>query len=179
MTSPNLEHTRTWVRDVVRSGLLGPDELVAELTAVVAADHPDLPAAETAAAWIAEADAAWRRDAREWGAGETSYDRLQQAFAALEERGLLVLQGVPDHWSAKHAVETTECRGVAWFTAADVWHAIDEPMLEVNVWHPDTANAAPGQPLLDEVIGVLAAAGLDAHFDEGRIEVAARWQRRP
>ena len=65
-----------------------------------------------------------------------------------------------------------------WFTPSDVWHAIDEGMLEVNLWHPTTANAAPGDELLDDVIVVLEKHGLESHFDEGRIEVTAFWQRR-
>ena len=52
-------------------------------------------------------------------------------------------------------------------------------MLEVNLWHGTTANAAPGDVLLDEVLATFSAAGLPARFDEGRIEVAAFWQRRP
>jgi hypothetical protein len=51
-------------------------------------------------------------------------------------------------------------------------------MLEVNVWHGSTANVAPGDSLLDDVVAVLARHGLRAHFDEGRVEVAAHWQRR-
>ena len=59
-----------------------------------------------------------------------------------------------------------------------MWHAIDHGMLELNVWHGDTANVAPGDPLLDIVIDSLRAQGLAAHFDEGRVEVAAFWHRR-
>jgi hypothetical protein len=33
--------------------------------------------------------------------------------------------------------------------------------------------------LLDDALAAFAAAGLEAHFDEGRIEVSARWQQRP
>jgi hypothetical protein len=51
-------------------------------------------------------------------------------------------------------------------------------MLEVNLWHGDSANAAPGDVLLDDVLAAFDAQGLPARFDEGRIEVAARWQRR-
>src|SRR5690606_7742592 len=109
----------------------------------------------------------------------TDFDRLQAAFAALERAGFVVLQGCPDHWAAKQALEQRPARGAVWFTPPDVWHAIDEAMLEVNLWHPDTANAAPGDALLAEVLGALEAVGLAAHFDEGRIEVTARWQRRP
>jgi len=52
-------------------------------------------------------------------------------------------------------------------------------MLEVNVWHANTANVAPGDALLDLVVEAFAARGLHAHFDEGRVEVSAHWQRRP
>ena len=43
-------------------------------------------------------------------------------------------------------------------------------MLEINLWHGDTANVAPGEPLLDLVLGMLARHGIPAVFDEGRIE---------
>lgn len=178
MTDP--AHTRTWVRDLVRSGLLAPEAEYAEVREVIAADHPELDAPSCATEWIATARAEWETDARSW-VRPTDYERLQGAFERLTGRGVVVLQGCADHWEAKAAVERaavqSECRGVAWFTPADVWHAIDEAMLEVNLWHADTANAAPGDALLEEVLGVIADAGLAAHFDEGRIEVTARWQR--
>ena len=43
----------------------------------------------------------------------------------------------------------------------------------------DQDNAAPGDALLTAVVSCFERHGLAAHFDEGRIEVAARWQRRP
>jgi hypothetical protein len=170
--------TRAWVRDVVRAGLLSPAERLAEVRAVVAEDHPDLPAEETARAWIADAEQEWRADAATWPA-RTDHDLLEEAFAELERQGIAVLQGCADHWEAAARLDEGDCRGIAWFTPTDVWHAIDAAMLEVNLWHADRANAAPGDALLDDVLAVLASLGLSAHFDEGRIEVAARWQRRP
>ena len=96
---------------------------------------------------------------------------------------MVVLQGCDDHWSAKAVLDERTAagdppRGIAWFTPSDVWHAVDEGMLEVNLWHGDTANAAPGDALLDEVMGVLEKHGLASHFDEGRIEVDAHWHKR-
>ncbi|MGH3412099.1 MAG: DUF6891 domain-containing protein [Marmoricola sp.] len=173
-----LRHTRGWVRDLVRSGLLPPEQEYAEVREVVAEDHPDLLADETARAWIDDARRQWREEATGWPE-RTDYDALQAAFARLDGTGIPVLQGCTDHWAAKARLEEGRCRGVAWFTPQDVWHAIDEAMLEVNLWHPTTANAAPGDALLDEVLGVFADRGLPAHFDEGRIEVTARWHRRP
>jgi hypothetical protein len=172
--------TRAWVADVVRSGLCSAAEVRQQVVAAIATDHPDLPSVATAEAWIADAEAAWREDAASWPA-VTDHDRLERAFAALEARDVVVLRGVADHWVARDELErrTPRPAGVAWFTPTDVWHAIDAGMLEVNLWHGTTANAAPGDALLEEALAAFATAGLEAHFDEGRIEVAARWQRRP
>jgi len=175
----DVSHTRGWVRDVVRSGLLAPDAAYVEIRDAIAADHPALDAATTARQWIDTARGEWAADAAQW-AEPTDYERLQNAFASLARRDILVVQGCADHWAAKDALNSSPgVRGVAWFLPSDVWHAIDEAMLEVNIWHADTANAAPGDALLDEVLAVFADAGLSAHFDEGRVEVTARWQRRP
>ncbi|MCW2782673.1 MAG: hypothetical protein JWR35_3122 [Marmoricola sp.] len=175
-----LEHTRAWAADVVRSGLLSPAEALSEISGVIAVDHPDLPADATALGWIASVADEWRLTAATWPA-VTDHDRLENAFAGLGARGIVVLQGCADHWSAKALLDdaSERPRGIAWFTASDVWHAIDAGMLEVNLWHGTTANAAPGDALLDEAIEAFADAGLTACFDEGRIEVAAHWQRRP
>jgi hypothetical protein len=174
------EATRSWVADVVRSALWSDEDVRAQAVAAIRSDHPELPAAETADAWIAEACEAWRADAATWP-DLTDHDRLDQAFALLEAEGIVVLQGVADHWVARNELRrrTPVPAGIAWFTPTDVWHAIDAGMLEVNLWHADTANAAPGDPVLETALAAFAAAGLEAHFDEGRIEVSAYWQRRP
>jgi hypothetical protein len=175
---PRPEDTRAWVSSVVRSGLGTADELRDQVVEALRADHPDLDADLTASRWIAQAMADWHADAATWP-GETDYERLQRAFGVLGDAGLVVLQGCPDHWSARDVATSQAPVGVAWFTAPDIWHAVDEGMLEVNLWHGTTANAAPGDQLLDETLAAFAAAGLEAHFDEGRIEVSAYWQRRP
>jgi hypothetical protein len=46
------------------------------------------------------------------------------------------------------------------------------------VWHPDTANVAPGDALPDDVLTVLREHGPAATFDEGRIEIGLDRQRR-
>ncbi|MGY2874999.1 hypothetical protein ACVW00_002189 [Marmoricola sp. URHA0025 HA25] len=166
--------------DLVRSALWPDDEVRAQAVAAIAADHPELPAADTAERWMSEARSAWEKDAASWPE-VTDHDRLVRAFALLEQRGIVVLQGIADHWVARDELRrrAPEPAGVAWFTPTDVWHAIDAGMLEVNLWHASTANAAPGDPLLAEALDCFATAGIDAHFDEGRIEVRARWERRP
>lgn len=164
----------------MRSGLGTAAEVRAQVVEALASDHPEVDPEVTADAWIAAADADLRAEAAGWSA-RTDYERLQEAFGALEARGVVVLQGCADHWSAHDELARRDPapRGIAWFTAPDVWHAVDEGMLEVNLWHGTTANAAPGDELLDVALAVFATAGLSAHFDEGRIEVAAFWRRRP
>lgn len=152
----------------------------AQVVDALRTDHRELDAEAAADAWIAAAQADWRAEAAGWSA-RTDYERLQEAFGALEARGVVVLQGCADHWSARDELTRREPtpRGIAWFTGPDVWHAVDEGMLEVNLWHGSTANASPGDDLLDAALTVFATAGLPAHFDEGRIEVSAHWRRRP
>ena len=175
----NTAATREWARAAVRGGLLSPEALYDEVRAVIAADHPSLDAARTAREWIAVETGAWRADAATWPA-TTDFDCLQVALADVEERGIVVLQGCADHWAARDALQAQPAaRGVAWFTLADVWHAVDEPMLEINLWHADGGNAALGDPLLEQVLAILRSHSLTAAFDEGRIEVAMRWERRP
>jgi hypothetical protein len=178
------EHVREFVRSGVRAGLLAEQALYDEVLLAITTELPDRrgEAATLARTWIAEFREELARDQATWPE-QTDYDRLQQAFADLEAVGVVVLQGIDDHWSAKALLDARAAagdppRGVAWFTPPDVWHAIDEGMLELNLWHGDTANAAPGDALLDEVVAVLSRHGLPAHFDEGRIEVSASWHRR-
>ena len=183
--SVNEQQVRDFARSCVRSGLLDERQLLEELSAVIAADlpHRAAEAPALAAAWIESYRAELDADQRHWPE-VTDHDRLQAVFAILEESGVVVLQGCEDHWSAKAVLDDRAATGhpalgVAWFTAPDVWHAIDAGMLEVNLWHGTTANVAPGDALLAQVLAVFAEHGLKAHFDEGRIEVGTHWQRRP
>lgn len=188
---PAEQHVREFARACVRSGLLPDPELHAEVEAAIREElrGVDDPAA-TAREWVATYRDELLADQETWPA-TTDWHRLQAAFADLEQLGVPVLQGCEDHWAARELLDETLLQdpfdeaghyrgrpcGVAWFTPPDVWHAIDEGMLEVNLWHVDGANAAPGDGLLTEVLEIFERHGLPAHFDEGRIEVTARWQR--
>ncbi len=186
MADPALaeRHVKEFARASVRAGLLDDDALREEVEQAITVELPDRAheAPGLADAWIGEAREELRVDQQGWPEA-TDYERLQSAFAEMELADVVVLQGVDDHWSAKRVLDERAAagappRGIAWFTAADVWHAVDEGMLEVNLWHGSTANAAPGDSLLDDVLGILEKHGLAAHFDEGRIEVDAHWRRR-
>ncbi len=175
------ERLRDFARVQVRAGLLEPAALLAEVREAVEADLPDAEPDGLARTLVDAARADLLAEQRDWDL-PTDHDRLQAAFADLRAADVLVLQAVDDHWVAdaelrRRAAAGRPARGAVWFTAPDVWHAVDHGMLELNVWHGDTANVAPGEPLLDLVVGTLAAYDLSAHFDEGRVEVGAAWRK--
>jgi hypothetical protein len=178
------QHVREFTRAGVRAGLLPVEELHDDVVEAIVAELPERAdeAADLAQAWIDEAREQLRVDQESWPEA-TDYERLQSAFGEMELADVVVLQGCEDHWAAKRLLDERRAaddspRGVAWFTPSDVWHAVDEGMLEVNLWHGTTANVAPGDELLADVLGVLEKHGLAAHFDEGRIEVDAHWHKR-
>jgi hypothetical protein len=177
-----LQRLHDYARVQVRAGILSAEHLRADLVRVATEDVGGDDPCAVATAALEQAVARARSEAAEWPA-VTDHDRLQAAFARLRDYGIAVLQGVDDHWSAAAELERLDeadvpVAGIAWFTLPDVWHAVDHGMLEVNLWHGDSANVASGDALLDRAVLAFAEEGLDAHFDEGRIEVAAFWQRR-
>ncbi|HKE70875.1 MAG TPA: hypothetical protein VKB55_16565 [Nocardioidaceae bacterium] len=177
-----VERLHDYARVQRRAGFLDDAALLADVTQIATEDVDAEAAQRLAREAVAAAEAAYESDRADWPA-VTDYDRLQSAFGELALRDVVVLQAVEDHWTAERLLSERRevgdpVRGVAWFTAPDVWHAVDHGMLELNVWHGSSANVAPGDALLDEVISVLDQNGLSGHFDEGRIEVSAFWQRR-
>ena len=179
MNKPSIEdELRDFARLQVRAGLLADEDARREVRDAVAAELPDTDADVLARAWLAAARRELEAEQGSWPEA-TDHDRLESVFAECEAHGVRVLQGIDDHWTAKAELERSDgLRGVLWFTPPDVWHAIDHGMLEVNLWHASGANAAPGDALLDSVLACFDRQGLSATFDEGRIEVSARWQRR-
>jgi hypothetical protein len=176
------DELRDYARLQVRAGLLPADEQQREVREAVLAEMPGTDGDILARAWLAAARQELIAEQASWPE-MTDVDRLRAAFVECQQHGVKVLAGVEDHWVARklldtEAAEGTGLQGVIWFLPTDVWHAVDNPMLELNLWHASGANAVPGDALLDGVLGCLTRHGLSAHFDEGRIEVAARWQRR-
>lgn len=179
-----LEQLRDWARAQIWSGFRSEDEVRADVLDAVRDEVKDpSEAARLADEYVADAHARHREAASTWPPS-TDVDRFEEAVAELEAAGVVVLQAIDDHWVANDELRNrTEVglqpRGIAWFTHSDVWHAVEHGMLEVNLWHGDSANVAEGEDLLVFVEETLARHGLPAHFDEGRIEVTMHWQRRP
>ncbi len=170
--------TYAWL--LVRSGHLDAAATTAEVAQAAREDHG--VDGSVAVTLVEHARNRVREESTAWPT-PTDHDRLESAFAELRDHDLLVLQHVDDHWTAaaalgRRADSGHPAAGAVWFTAPDVWHAVQHAMLELNLWHGTGANAAPGDALLDQVLEVLGRHGLPAHYDEGRVEVACSWQRR-
>jgi hypothetical protein len=169
---------RGLARVLVRSGYADHAAISAVLTEAVQEDAPSIDATALVPLLIGEAVIDLDADAKDWPA-TTDPDRLDAVLRELETRGVVVVRYTSDHHAAKQALEAVAApTGLVFFTDTDVWHAVDFGMLELKLWHPDTANVAPGEPLLDDVLALLNTNELPAVFDEGRIEVTLDWQRR-
>lgn len=179
-----IEQLRTFARCQVWSGYRADPEVRAEVYDAALAEERD-PARAQALTEEVLADARRDLDAASatWPA-RSGFDRLQDAFADLRAADVVVLEAVDDHWAANERLSQDRAagrppRGIAYFTHPDIWHAVEHGMLEINVWHGTTANVAPGDDLLDLVLATLREHGIEATYDEGRIEASVAWQRRP
>lgn len=167
----------------MRSGYLDDAAVHREILEAAREDLSRDDDAEAMAAGVVEAEIdALRRDQTDWPE-TTDVDRLEAAFGDLEAQGVVVLRACDDHWDATAVLTRLDeagesASGVLFFTHTDVWHAVDHGMLELNLWHGDTANVAVGDDLLRLVLQTLGSHGLAAKFDEGRIETTLTWRRR-
>lgn len=166
-------------RVLVRAGYVDREQASAQLAEAIAADVPDeLDPRAVSGRLIAAAAGELVADEPSW-AQVTDVDRLFEAFGALRRSGLEVLQYCTDQHAAMAGLRKARgATGVLFCTDTDVWHAVDHGMLELKVWHRDAAGVLSGDPLLDLVLAALYEVGLAATFDEGRVEVTMRWQRR-
>jgi Domain of unknown function (DUF6891) len=179
-----LAQLRNYARVQVWSGFRSPEAVRADVVEAVRDEIADPAEAETLAAEFIELAEQSLVEAQGTWPETTAFDRLQAALTEMEAAGIAVLQACDDHWAAQEMLQTMAAagarpRGIAYFTHTDVWHAVDHGMLEINVWHGSSANVAPGDALLADVLETLHRNGLPAVFDEGRIEVTVAWQRRP
>jgi hypothetical protein len=179
-----LEQLQTYAVVQVRSGYRPDDELRADLFEALVDEvrDPD-QARELTGQYLEQARADWVREAASWPAA-TDFDRMRAAFAEMEAADIVVLEAIDDHWTVsglltERARAGSAPRGAAYFTPTDVWHAVEHGMLEINLWHGSQANVTDSDDLLTDVLRIFADHDLDAHFDEGRIELTMRWHRRP
>jgi uncharacterized protein DUF6891 len=179
-----LDQLRNYARVQVWSGFRPLDEVRADVLDAVLDEVSDRAEAQRLTTEFVEVAEESLAVAMTTWPPVTEFDRLQAALTELEAAGIAVLQACEDHWAAQEMLQTLAAagarpRGIAYFTHTDIWHAVDHGMLEINLWHGDSANVAPGDDLLADVQETLARNGIDSLFDEGRIEVTVAWQRRP
>lgn len=178
-----LDRLRAFARVQVRSGFLDDGTVRSEVVQAAREDLSGGDDADSMASAVVDAEiASLLTDQATWPE-TTDVDRLEAAFEELESQDLVVLRACDDHWDATATLTRLDdagesVSGILFFTHTDVWHAVDYGMLELNLWHGDTANVAVGDDLLRLVLQTLGRHDVPAVFDEGRIEATLAWQRR-
>ncbi len=174
-----LRELADFARLVVRAGYLNRAHVLVEVGNFVRAEIDDEhEASRLTDRLVADAESELSEEQAGW-ADRTDNDALMDVFADLADRGFIVLEYCQDHFDASTTLKANPgSAGVVFFTETDVWHAISEGMLELKVWHADTSNVVSADPELALVLETLRHYGLPAIFDEGRIEVTLKWQKR-
>ena len=188
------EELRGYVREAVRAGFLPADEIAGRACETMEDDPALRPHAER---FAAEELAAQAAEAADWPA-VTDCDRLDAAFRALEETGIVARQDfsccgncgaaeIDDEMEAAAAAGARPVRGYCFYHMQDTERAVDGSGLHLNYgprWEEGLTNAdyAPRAVAVGkEVAAALAAAGLEVDWNgrpDRRIGVALAWRRR-
>ena len=194
LSAGEAEELRGYVREAVRAGFLPADEIAGRACEIMEDDpalrpHADRFAAEELAAHAVEA-AGWP--------AVTDCDRLDAAFAALEETGIVARQDfsccgncgsaeIDDEMEAAAAAGARPVRGYCFYHMQDTARVVDGGGLSFNYgprWEEGLTDAdyAPRAVAVGkEVAAALAAAGLEVDWNgrlDRRIGVALEWCRR-
>lgn len=185
-----VEELRGYVVNDLRGGYVPLEQIVDRALEVVDAQpHGEAALRKRAQRILDDGIAAYRAESAAWPE-QTDYDRLKQAFAALESQGVVCRQnftccstcGTAEIGGEMDAAREDggEVRGYAFFHMQDTERAIDGGGLWLNygaVEEGETAALAVGQRIADAI----AAAGLRVEWNgdwNQRIHVPLDWQRR-
>lgn len=193
MSEPDLDETlddlRRYVTCQVRAGFMPVGEIPEAGVEYLADEFPPETLRPHAEAFTAEALAAHAEEARSWPS-TTDCDRLDAAFAALEESGVLARQdysccqncGHGELWDEMQAAleERPEVHGYTFYHGQDTDSAVEGEgvCLAYGAAEPgERAEVAVGH----EVVAALEAQGLETEWDgtrSKRIWVRVDWRRR-
>ena len=177
---------RERARMLVRGQLTEPAAQLAALEEAVRAAMPHTDAAILARAWLAAAHRQLVADAAQWER-PTDHERLTRALDECRQHDVVVVLGVTDQDELRAEVArqladrdaTSPVRGVVWASEADVFHAVDQGVLELRPLRPDATPALHDDHLVTAVSACLQRHGLRSRFHQGHLQVAVRWQAVP
>lgn len=190
--TPLAEKTE-WVRDQIRrdvaSGFYDEDAILTNASDAFADDLSPDELRPLAQKLLRQALAEQRAAERLWP-DETDCDRLDAAFAALEESGVIARQnfsccgncGATEIWDEVRAAEDAggAARGYAFYHMQDTESAVDGGGLYLNYGACDEGEDA-ALAVAREIVAELEAHGLETRWDgswDQRIGVALDWKRR-
>jgi hypothetical protein len=187
------EERDEWVRDQIRrdvaSGFYDEDAILTNAADAFADDFTPEALRPLAQQALRQALAEQRAAERHWP-DETDCDRLDAAFAQLEEDGVVARQnfsccgncGATEIWDEVRAVEDTgiTVRGYAFYHMQDTEGAVDGGGLYLNYGACDEGEDA-ALAVAREIVAELEAHGLQTQWDgtwDKRIGVTLDWKRR-
>ncbi len=190
--TPLAEKTE-WVRDQIRrdvaSGFYDEDAILTNASDAFADDLSPDELRPLAQKLLRQALAEQRAAERHWP-DETDCDRLDAAFAALEESGVITRQnfsccgncGATEIWDEVRAAEDAgvSARGYAFYHMQDTESAVDGGGLYLNYGACDEGEDA-ALAVARDIVVELEAHGLETRWDgswDQRIGVALDWKRR-
>jgi len=186
LSSADFDELHDFVKVQVAAGYASLDDIVDEAVEVFAGALPDPQALRAAAAAVTEqAISAHVRDQAEWP-DTTDCDRLDAAFAELDQLGILARQ----HYSCCGTCgsndirielgQVTAARGFTFFHIQDTEHAVGGEFLYLS-YGSATADRSDAVAIGREVVDALSRHGLRPSWDGrhvNRIGLALTWQRR-
>lgn len=190
---PSGEDRTEWVRDQicrdVASGFYDEDAILTNAADAFADDLDPEELRPLAQQALRKALAEQRAAERRWP-DETDCDRLDAAFAALEDSGVIARQnfsccgncGSTEIWDEVRAVEDAggPARGYAFYHMQDTERAVDGGGLYLNYGACEEGEAA-ALAVARDIVAALEAHGLETRWDgswDKRIAVTLDWKRR-
>lgn len=189
LTDEFLEQVRDYARREVRAGYSDREDAIEFVTEVFSDECDAGQLRPIATEFVDQELADYEREAATWPE-VTDYDRLETAFASLEEAGIVARQnftccgtcGAAEIWDEISVANATSgiSRGYAFFHQQDTERAVDGEGIYLNYGAcAEGEDAAVG--IGQEIVAHLEKAGLRTHWDgtyQRRIGVALDWKRR-
>ena len=180
---------RDQIRRDVASGFYDEDAILTNAADAFADDMAPEELRPLAQKLLRQALAEQRAAERRWPA-ETDCDRLDSAFAALEQAGVVARQnfsccgncGATEIWDEVRALEDAgaEVRGYTFYHMQDTESAVDGGGLYLNYGACEEGEAA-ALAVARDIVAELEANGLETDWDgswDKRIGVTLDWKRR-
>jgi hypothetical protein len=189
LTDQLIQEVRDYARREIRSGYSDRRDAIEFVSAVFSSDCDEDRLRPLATVWVDQALADYEREVATWP-DVTDCDRLDAAFASLEQAGIVARQnfsccgtcGAAEIWDEipVEDAKSGAARGYAFFHQQDTERAVDGDGLYLNYGACAEGEAA-AVAIGHEIVAHFEKAGLTTKWNgtyQRRIDVTLDWKRR-